>query len=408
MADPAPPPAAAEVNEFDAMIAVLDAPSDAPISVANTGTDMEAFQAPAPAPVAEPPPEPAPAPAAAAEPTPAEPNPAPAEPAPTPAPFDPTKDLDPNLAKNWRLDPNLRVTAQNAVEQTAFQIRRAAQASGRTMSLGEAEQEAYKQLGIALPTQATTPAPNPAEPTPAEPPAPVNPLAELDAQLKNTREELAKLNPVLDAEAYNELMAQKDALIEQRAELRAELQVQKVLQEREQIAEAEVDGQAQFEEVAAKFEDLKDSNSPFFLAFAQLHDANVASNSPSLADPDYERKLAATVAGQFLLEGKPFKVKSAAPAPAAAPAPTGTPPAATPPAVTRTAPAPAPMAALPGNHAAPTSEHRVTVQPVDPSQVHQHALQQAYAKGGIDDILGALNAELGGQEPEGLRILSIG
>jgi hypothetical protein len=399
MADTATPPAAAEVNEFDAMIATLDAPSDAPISVASTGTDLEAFQAPAP--VAEPPPALSPALAAAADPPPAEPNPAPAEPAPTPAPLDPTKEIDPNLATNWR------ISAQSALEQTTLKIYRTAQTQNKPMSLGEAEKEAYRQLGLPLAADAA-PAPNPAEPTPAEPTAPASPLAAVDADVAAIRAQIRDLNPVLDKELIDDLTEKKDALIFKRGELAADLRVQQVLQEREEVAEAEVAGQAQFEEVAAKFEDLKDPNSPFFLTFAQLHDANVASNSPALADPDYERKLAATVAGQFLLEGKPFKVKSAALAPAAAPAPTGTPPAATPPAVTRTAPAPAPMAALPGNHAAPTSEHRVTVQPVDSSQVHQIALQQAYQKGGIEDVLGALNAELGGQEPEGLRILSIG
>lgn len=384
-----PSPAAAEVNDFDAMIAALDAPSDAPVSLAaGVASSVDEFQAQAP--VA---PEPAPAPAAVETPA------APAE----PAPFDPTKELDPNLAKNWRVGEDVRVTAQNAVEQTAFKIRRAAQAEGKMLSLGEAEQEAYRQLGLMVPTpQAPAAAPGVTEP---EPTAPADPLTAINEEIKALQEELKTLNSALDAERYNEVLSLKDAKMDERAELRADLRIKAILQEREEIGTQATAAEKQFAEVADKFEDLKDTASEFYQRFGALHNANVQADAPALADPDYERKLAAQVAGLLIYEGKSFKVKGAA-QPAGSP-PTGTPPAVLPHAAPRTAPAPAPMAALPGNHIAATSEHRVTVQQTDPAQARQQSLQTAIAGGDMDTVLAELDADLGGREAPGLKIFSI-
>ncbi len=374
----------------------LDAPDSVAVAPVAPPTTIEEFQAQAPT-----------APAAPAEPVTAAPVETPAAPAAAaPAPFDPTKDLDPNLAKNWRVSPDVRVTAQNAIEQTAFQLRRAAQAEGKTMSLGEAEQEAYKQLGLIVPPPAV-PAAAPAAPEPA-PAAPADPLAKINADIEAVRQELRTLNPVLDAERYNELMSSKDELMDQRAEMRADFRVQQALQEREDIGTQATAAEQQFAEVAAKFEDLQNPQSEFFQRFAELHNANVQADAAVLADENYERTLAAQVAGEFILNNKTFKVKGAATPPAGSPAPTGTPPAVAPPAARSTAPAPAPMAALPGNHTAPTSEHRVTVQQSDPAQAQQQQLQQAVAGGDMDTVLSALDQELGGPAPQGsLKILSI-
>lgn len=401
MPDTAPAPDSAATDDFSAMISELDAPSDAPLSAPpGHATTMEAFQAPAPAPAPAPIAEPTPAPAPEA--SEATPTPPTAPEAQEPAPFDPTKELDPNQAKNWRVAEGVRVTAQNAVEQTAFAIRRAAQAEGRAMSLGEAEQEAYRQLGLIVPSPAAAPT-APTEPTQA-PTAPANPLTELNSRLAAIKAELKDTNPVLDAERYHELLDQKDELMNERAELR----VQQALQEREEIAVQASAVDQQFKAVSETFEDLQDPQSPFYQKFAELHNRNVLADSPALEEPDYEQSLAAQVAGMLLLQGKPFRMKGAATLPAGSPTPTGTPPAAPAPAAptTRTAP-PAGMAAIPANHATATREHRVTIQQADPTQAHQQALQSALAGGDMDTVLSALEADLGGREAPGLKIYSI-
>lgn len=375
-------------NDIAATIAALDGSLEVP-GAAPVATTIEEFQAQAP--VAPPAPEPAvetPAVPAASEP---------------PAPFDPTKERDPNLAKNWRISDDLRVTAQNAVEQTAFQLRREAREAGQSMSLADAERAAYEKLGLMVPTPAAPAAAPVAEPAPQ---APASPLEALNAEIAALQEELADLNPALDFHRYNEVITMKDAKMDERAELRISFRVQQALQEREAVAEAATAGEQQFAEVAARFTDLNDTSTPFHARFVELHNANVLADAPALADVNYERNLAAQIAGEFLLSNKPFNVKSAATTPAASP-PTGTPPAAVPPAAIRTAPAPAGMAPLPGNHAAPTSEHRVTVHTADPAQAQQQQLSQVIAGGDMVDILASLDADLGGPPPQGMRILSI-
>lgn len=380
MPDATPTPAAeVDPNDIGAMMAALDAGIDV-AKVESAATTIEEFQAPAPVTTPEPAPE---IPAA-------------------PAPFDPTKELDPNLAKNWRVGEDVRVTAQNAVEQTAFKIRRSAQAEGKTMSLGEAEQEAYRQLGLMTPAM-TAPAAQPDIETEQEP-VPSSPLDELEAEIKALRDEFETLDPVMDDVRYREVIALREDKISERAELRALERFNQATQEREEVSAAAQAGEAQFAEVAERFEDLKDPSSPFHQRFAELHNANVRADSAALADENYERNLAAQVAGEFLLAGTSFKVKSAANAPAASPYRTPqAPPSQT---AKSMAYAPASMSALPGNYA-PTSEHRVTVQATEPAQVQQQQLNQAIAGGDAAEILAALDSNLGGAPSQGLAFFSI-
>jgi hypothetical protein len=388
MPDATPTPAAEiDPNDIGAMLAALDKGIDV-AKVESAVTTIEEFQAPAPeeAPVPAPTPELAPEIPAA------------------PAPFDPLKELDPSLAKNWRVGEDVRVAAQNAVEQTAFKIRRSAQAEGKTMSLGEAEQEAYRQLGLVVPS--TAPAAPAAQPTPEpETPAPASPLEALNAEIKALREEFETLDPVMDDARYREIIALREDKVAALAELRAIKRFEQSLREREEVSAAAQAGEAQFQALANVFEDLKDASTPFHQRFVELHNANVRADAAALADEDYEQKLVAQIAGEFLLKGTPFKMNNAANAPAASPS-TRTPQATTSTAPKSTAPAPAPMSALPGGYA-PTSEHRVTVQATEPTQVQQQQLSQAIAGGDASDILAALDRNLGGTQPQGMAFFSI-
>jgi hypothetical protein len=363
-------------NDITAMMAALDAGVDV-AKVEPAATTIEEFQAPAP-------------------------EPAPEIPA-APAPFDPTKELDPNLAKNWRVGEDVRVTAQNAVEQTAFKIRRSAQAEGKTMSLGEAEQEAYRQLGLMVPS-ATIPAAQP-DLEAETPEAPATPLEALEAEIQALREEFETLDPVMDDVRYREVIALREDKISERAELRALERFNQATQEREEVSAAAQAGEAQFQALSNVFEDLKDASTPFHQRFVELHNANVRADAATLADEDYEQKLVAQIAGEFLLRGTPFKMNNAANAPAASPS-SRTPQATFSTAPKSTAPAPASMSALPGGYA-PTSEHRVTVHSTEPAQVQQQQLSQAIAGGDASEILAALNQNLGGAPSQGMSFFSI-
>jgi hypothetical protein len=380
MPDATPKPAAEiDPNDIGAMIAALDGGVDV-AKVESAATTIEEFQAPAPAPLPE----------SALE--------IPA----APAPFDPTKELDPNLAKNWRVGDDMRVTAQNAVEQTAFKIRRSAQAEGKTMSLGEAEQEAYRQLGLVLPTAPVEPVAQPAEEPVLEP---ASPLEALEAEIKALREEFETLDPVMDDVRYREVIALREDKISERAELRALERFQQTVQEREEVSAAAQAGEAQFQALSNVFEDLKDTTTPFHQRFVELHNANVRADSATLADEDYEHKLVAQIAGEFLLNNIPFKMNNAAKAPGGSPS-TRTPQATPSTAAKSTAPAPASMSAIPGGYT-PTSEHRVMVQPTEPAQVQQQQLSQAIAGGDASEILAALDRNLGGSPSQGMAFYSI-
>jgi hypothetical protein len=377
----ATPTTAAEIdpNDIGAMMAALDAGIDV-AKVESAATTIEEFQAPAPV---------------------ATPEPAPEIPA-APAPFDPTKELDPNLAKNWR-DGDLRVTAENAVDQMAFKLRREARTEGKTLSLAEAERAAYEKLGLVVPSTPPAPATQPA----AEPetPAPASPLEALEAEIKDLREEFETLDPVMDDVRYREVIALREDKISERAELRALERFNQATQEREEVSAAAQAGEAQFQALSNVFEDLKDTTTPFHQRFVELHNANVRADAAALADEDYEQKLVAQIAGEFLLKGTPFKMNNAANAPAASPS-SRTPQASPSTAPKSTALAPASMSALPGGYT-PTSEHRVTVQSTEPAQVQQQQLSQAIAGGDASEILAALNQNLGGAPSQGMSFFSI-
>ncbi len=383
MPDATPTPAAeVDPNDIGAMMAALDAGIDV-AKVESAATTIEEFQAQAPVAASEPTPEPAP------------------EIPVAPAPFDPTKELDPNLAKNWR-DGDLRVTAENAVDQMAFKLRREARTEGRTLSLAEAERAAYEKLGLVVPS-ATAPAAQPAAEV-EQAPAPANPLDTLEAEIKALRDEFETLDPVMDDVRYREVIALREDKISERAELRALERFNQATQEREEISAAAQAGEAQFKALSDVFEDLKDTSTPFHQRFVELHNANVRADSATLANEDYEEKLVAQIAGEFLLKGTPLKMNNAANAPAASPS--RTPQAPPSQAAKSTAPAPASMSALPGNNA-PTSEHRVMVQATEPAQVQQQQLNQALAGGDATEILAALDSNLGGAPSPGLAFFSI-
>jgi hypothetical protein len=292
---------------------------------------------------------------------------------------------------------NFRLAAQDEAEALAFQIRK----SNPNMHMRDALSQAEKQLGLA-PAPAAAPAPGPA-PTP-----PADPVADIDTQIATLETQLGELNPALDADEYRRVNIEIHKLGRQQAAIIARQEAQGLFQHQQEVAQELSDAEQQFNEVAGVFEDLSDSKTEFAQRFAQLHNANVKSNSSTLEDENYERNLAAQVAGEFILQGKTFKVKGAATPPAQAPTnPTGTTPAAPAPAPTAsTAPAPAGMAPLTGTP--PTSEHRVIVQSADPVVAAQQQIQSAARAGDNDAVLAALNLSLGGVMPQsGLAFHSI-
>lgn len=380
-------PPAPEISSMDATILALNSAMETgqPVagvpgaeSAANTLDDFQAKM-----------PDPAPAPAPAAEPAPADDEP--------PAPV-----LHPSAksALPEGMPRNFRLAAQDEAEALAFQIRK----SNPNMHMREALAQAEQQLGIQAPTS-----PAPAAPAAEPPAAPADPVTELEQQIKTLREQRKGLNPALDGESFTELTEQIEDLTAQRAELKARTSFHESLQHQQAVAAELSAAEAQFNEVAGVFEDLRDETTEFAQRFAQIHNANVQNNSPALEDENYERTLAAQVAGEFMLQGKTFKVKGAATTPARSPTnPPGTPPAVSQPAARSTAPAPAAMAPLPGSHTAPTSEHRVIVQPADPQAAAQQQIVSAAAAGDNAAVLAALNLSLGGlAPPTGLTFHSI-
>jgi hypothetical protein len=209
----------------------------------------------------------------------------------------------------------------------------------------------------------------------------------------------------MDDVRYREVIALREDKISERAELRALERFNQATQEREEVSAAAQAGEAQFQALSNVFEDLKDTTTPFHQRFVELHNANVRADAAALADEDYEQKLVAQIAGEFLLKGTPFKMNNAANAPAASPS-SRTPQATFSTAPKSTAPAPASMSALPGGYT-PTSEHRVTVHSTEPAQVQQQQLSQAIAGGDASEILAALNQNLGGAPSQGMSFFSI-
>ncbi|MEZ5386469.1 MAG: hypothetical protein R3F13_13235 [Prosthecobacter sp.] len=264
---PAPAaPAAEPLNDMDATIAALDAAmaSEQPLQ-AGAGIDGEPFQAQLP--------DPEPAPTQAAEPAPV--APAPAAPANTGEDDEPPAPVVHPSAKPALpegMPRNFRLAAQDEAEALAFLIRK----SNPNMHMRDALVQAEKQLGLspAAPAAGTAPASPPA-PTP-----PTDPVAEIDTQIAALETQLGELNPALDAEEYRRVNLEINKLGRQQAALIAKQEALEQIEQRDAIAQELTAAEAQFAEVADKFEDLKDESSEFSQAFAALHNRNVQTNSP--------------------------------------------------------------------------------------------------------------------------------
>lgn len=383
-------------------MADTSAPADLPTDIDSLETLLmsQYTEAPAPAeaaPVTSAPVE-APSPAPAAVPAVPEVTPAPvaapaaevpAAPVVSQPAFDPTKDLDPELAKNWRIGEDLRVTAQNAVEQVALKVRKEARDSGKHISLSEAEAEAHRRLGLAAPAPATQ--------APATPPVPapepqVSPLDKLKADLDAVDARLKDLHPTFDADDFKAATLERQNLLTQQVRLEtAEMIAQ---QQTQQTVQAEID-QAQ-QQVAAQFgEVLADAHHPFTLAYqGRLQQLIQSAPDDVVGAPDFELRVAHEVAQQFEARNIPVRKASAASAPAPAPAPVTQQPA------PAAAPQPQAPAAQPRSAAVPLSGAPASVNPVmgiDQRDNTAEAVQSAVKTAD----LGALDDLLNGRTPGG-------
>ena len=285
------------VDDFDAQM--MAAYQTAPAPEAPPAPAAAPSPAPASAPVAEPSPTVAPiapaepvaaAPEAAptAEPVAPAPEPGPAAPDPAPS-IDPTREIDPNKPKNFR------DTAQNALEQQIFLLRREAKNEGRNITFAEAESKALEMLGLARPAVPNTDAAQ-RVPTSPEPAAPADPLAEIDTQIADLETQIADLNPALDSAEYHRLSKEIRALERQQATINAQreaaqqfetLQSQQVLEQNERALRGE-------------FDVLSDPRHPFTIAFeAAKQDVYANGTDAQLQDPQLEVKLARELAQDF-------------------------------------------------------------------------------------------------------------
>lgn len=383
-------------------MADTDAPADLPTDLDSLeNLLMSQYTEPTPAP-AEPAPAPAPAPAAAPVVEPATPTPAPVPVAAEPAPavevkpaFDPTKELDPDLAKNWRIGEDLRVTAQNAVEQVALKVRKEARDKGEHISLSEAEAEAHRRLGLAAPAQS---APAPATPPVPAPEPQVSPLDKLKADLDAVDARLKDLHPSYDSEDFKAATLERQNLLAQQVRLEtAEMIAQ---QQAQQTVQAEIE-QAQ-QQVAAQFGDvLADAQHPFTLAY-QGRLQQLIANAPDdvVGAPDFELRVAHEVAQQFESRNISVRKASAAPAPAPAPASVTQQPA------PAAAPQPQAPAAQPRSAAVPLSGAPASVNPVmgiDQRDNTAEAVQSAVKAADLSALDDLLNGRTPGGNSPGYR-----
>lgn len=297
--------------------------------------------APAPAPVA------APAEAAVtAEPV-AEPEVTPAaEPAPA---LDPASQRDPSKANNFRIQ------AQNAVEQQALELRK----QDPMLSLAEALNQSYQNLGLTSPFQTAAPAAEPAKPGQEAPAAEVveNPLTKIQEEIAALTEQKKGLNKVIDAdevEALNDRLAdlrEERVRVESRQyfqEQQAEMQTAQILNDLEQ-------------QVQAEFPDLANPQHPLTLAYeAELKQLCATAPDHVLQDPQMEIKLAARIAQRFETDFQMSVRRASKPAATAPAAKTNT--------VTQPAPAPAvaahAAAVRPSSAAAPIVSTSASASPV--------------------------------------------
>jgi len=293
--------------------------------------------------------ESAPAPAA---PAPAAPAPVASAEPPAPAPTAPAPAADPN-ALNPDAPRNYRIQAQDAIEQRTLQLR----AQDRSLTLPQALERAYQELGLPAPF-AQTPAPSaaPSAPEP-DPQTPADPLAQIEADIATRETALADLNPALDAAEWNRVNAEIRKLERDAARLEAE----RATTSRIEAVTAE-NTLAQLEQqLHGQFQVLADPAHPFTIAFeAERSRIYQTGTDEQLNDPALELKLAQHIEEQFKtrygLAVRPPVSSPAATTPQAPNAPVTQPPA--PPAV-----APAPVAP-PRSAAAPLSGTPASVNPV--------------------------------------------
>lgn len=290
---------------------------------------------------------------------------------------------------------NYRVTAQNAVEQAALQIRR----DDPTLTLLQALEKAHVEMGLPPPLQANAPAP--AAPPPPEP-EPLSPLDQVKAKLAEIDTKLTgekKLHPTFDADEYSQAMTERQNLLVEQMRLETDARVQEQLSAQSAAVEiARVE-----EQVRSEFGVLGDPNHPFTLAY-EAQKQHLLANAPDdiVGSPTFELDLARQMADQFEQQYH-FSVRQngnpAAPAATTAPAPSAN-------VTQQPAPAAAPQpqapAAAPRSAAVPLSGAPASVNPVmgiaqpdTTAQAVQAAVQTA--------DLTSLDALLNGHTPGGNR-----
>lgn len=387
MPDPAPP-SVPEFSEdsFLEMAAASSAPAPEPAPAAPVAAGAPAapvqvieLEAPPGPGSALPPAAPAPAaPAAGAEPPPA---PAPA------ASADPTA-LNPDLARNFRIQ------AHDAIEQRTLQLR----AQDRSLTLAQALERAHQELGLPSPYAPPPAAPAaPAAPEPAPQP-PVDPLAQIEADIATREAALEDLNPALDGDEWKRVNTELRRLERQAATLAAERAAQAQL---EQVTAQQTIEQIE-QRLHSEYNVLDDPAHPFTIAFEQRR-AQVyqTGTDEQLSDPNLELNLAREIEQHFQTRyGMAVRQPPSSPAATTPQAPTPT--VTQPPAPPAAAPVPA---APPRSAAAPLSGAPASVSPVtgiippNPLAQVQQTLQSAQqGLANVDDFGDALlQAAYGGQ-----------
>jgi hypothetical protein len=293
MPDPAETPAAPEADlsvesffqKAATMADVAPVPEVAPAQPAAPVQIIETSPAAAPAPAA---------------------SPAPAVPAPVaqPAATDPNA-LNPDAPRNYRIQ------AQDAIEQRTLQLR----AQDRSLTLPQALEKAYQELGLPAPfAQTLAPSANPAAPEPAAAAEePADPLEQIEASISERETALQDLNPALDAAEWNKINAEIRKLEREAARMEAE----RAATARLESATAE-NTLAQIEQTLhQEFKILNDPAHPFTLAFeAERNRIYQTGTDEQLNDPALEiniaRQLADTFQQRYGMPVRPTQVSSPA------------------------------------------------------------------------------------------------
>lgn len=194
--------------------------------------------------------------------------------------------LRPDIAKNFR------ITANDSIEQRALQIR----AQDRSLSLSEALNQAYGELGVSNPAlNRQAPQANaPQQQVQAEPV--VDPVKDIDSRIAALEAEQEKLNPALDAEEYHRLNKQIRALEREQVKLEAQQVASQQLNE--------IQGQQSLQQIEAtlrnEFDVLSDPSHPFTIAYeANRQQIYATATDEQLEDPNLELNLARSLAEKF-------------------------------------------------------------------------------------------------------------